>query len=303
MIKSVKSERSASIKAIIYGVQGVGKSTFMAAAPSPVFLDFEEGTSDLDTRVDLLDPAPSTWTETLAALEALATEEHPWKSVCIDSLDWLENLCVDHICKRHKVASLTDGKVFGYGKGHAILFEEWRNLIFAFQKLSRRGLNVLCSAHSKIKTYNDPLGASFDRYSMKLTQNNQCDIAGYTQEWAQCVLFAHYDTVVGKVDERNVGLKGNTRIVHTVRADAYDAKNRYGLPEKIPLDWAAFAASVKAATPEDPIVVSSRILAIKSDETTQKHITHCNGDSRKLSQLENYLLTQKKKEIENGSVA
>jgi len=299
MIQSKKSARSTALKVIIYGVQGVGKSTFMAKAPAPVFLDFEESTSDLDIQVDLLDPAPSTWAQTLSALDMLATEKHQFQSVCIDSLDWLENLAIDHICRVAKVKSITDGKVFGYGKGHAVLFDEWRNLIAAFQKLANVGINVLCSAHSKIRAYNDPMGASFDRYGMKLTQNNQADISGYTQEWAQCVLFAHYDTVVGKTeDERTIGLKGTSRIVHTERSDAYDAKNRYGLPSKMPLDWTTFAAAVKSGTPEPAEQIASRILAVASDEKTQGFVAHCGGDSRKLSQLENWLKSQKK-EIEN----
>jgi hypothetical protein len=303
-IKTKKSEASKTIKAIIYGVQGVGKSTFMAHAPKPVFLDFEESTNDLDTRVDLLDPAPKTWAQTLQALGELATEPHDFLTLCIDSADWLEQLCIDYIVHKHKAKSFTDPAHFGYGKGFQILFEEWRNLLIALQKVSLRGMHVLLSAHSSIKPYNDPMGASFDRYSMKLTSNKQCDLAGYTQEWAQCVLFAHYDTIVGKIDERNVGLRGTTRVLHCNRTDAYDAKNRYGLPDKMPLDWSTFFDNVKLGIPEQPEAIVARIKEFGAlPEKVQQSLERNLNNPRQLSQLENWLKTQqpKEKEIENAT--
>lgn len=301
--KASKSKRSKVIKLIVYGVQGVGKSTFMANAPEVVFLDYENSTPDLDVQVNLLDPLPKDWETTLAALEFLATGKHSFKSVAIDSLDWLENLCTDYVCRKARVKSIVDPKVFGYGKGHVQLFEEWRNLIIALDKVAASGMNVLCSAHSKVRTYNDPLGASFDRYTMKLTQNNQCDLSGYIQEWAQCVLFAHYDTVVAKIDDdRNVGLKGNTRVVHTERADAFDAKNRYGLPAKMPLDWHTFYEAAKNGVPERPEAIVARINQLTAGQelpaSVKASLERNAGDSRKLSQLENWLKTTKQEPTE-----
>lgn len=304
MLKTKKSEPSKFVKAIIYGVQGVGKSTFMAHSPDPVFLDFEESTNDLDTRVELLDPAPKTWTQTLSALEQLATEPHDFKSVCIDSADWLEQLCIDFVVHKYKAKSFSDPVVFGYGKGDSILFEEWRALIIVLSKCAQR-MNVLISAHSVVRAYNDPMGASFDRYSMKLRQSKQADLAGYTQEWAQCVLFAHYDTIVGKIDERNVGLRGTTRVMHCNRTDAFDAKNRYGLPDKMPLDWQSFYDAVKSGIPEQPEAIVARILEFGTLPDSVKASLDRNAkDSRKLSQLENWLKSQKPQEtkgIENAT--
>jgi hypothetical protein len=276
----------------------------MAHAPKPIFLDFEESTKDLDTRVDVLDPAPTTWQAALNALEQLATEEHPFLSVCIDSADWLEQLAIDHIVRKYKAKGFSDPAVFGFGKGDTILFEEWRNLIIALQKLTNRGLNVLMSAHSKIRTYNDPMGASFDRYSMKLRQSNQADLPGYTQEWAQCVLFAHFDTVVGKIEDRNVGLKGTVRVVHTNRSDAFDAKNRYGLPDKMPLDWDTFYSAVKSGIPENPEAIIARIKEFGPlPEPAKASLERNANDSRKLSQLENWLKSQQQStEKENENV-
>jgi hypothetical protein len=307
-LKTKKSEPSKCVKVVIYGVQGVGKSTFMAHAPKPIFLDFEDSTNDLDVRVELLDPAPKTWQETLDALGQLATEDHGFLTCCIDSADWLEQLAIDHIVRKYKASGFQDPKCFGYGKGDQILFEEWRNLIIALQRLHKRGMNVLLSAHSRVRTYNDPMGASFDRYSLKLKQTNQVDLAGYTQEWAQCVVFAHYDTVVGKIDERNVGLRGTTRVLHCNRTDAYDAKNRCGLPDKMPLDWDTFFAAVRDGTPESPDAIVARIKELGPiPEAAQQSMDRNIRDPRKLSQLENWLKAKQQpqqsqeKENENAS--
>lgn len=303
-LKTKKSEPSKAIKAVIYGVQGVGKSTFLSRAPNPIFLDFEDSTNDLDTRVDVLDPAPKTWVETLNALDQLATEPHPFQSVCIESADWLESIAVEHLIRKYKATSFQDPKVFGYGKGDNLLFEEWKVLLAALQKINSRGLHVLISAHSRITQYNDPMGAAFDRYSLKLKQTKQVDLPGVTQEWAQCVLFAHFDTVVGKIDDRNVGLKGTTRVIHTTRTDSYDAKNRYGLPDKMPLDWDTFFEAVKSGIPENPSDIVARIQELGPlPEAAQKSLERNARDPRKLSQLENWLKAKKTTETESGKEA
>ena len=122
---------------MIFGPEGIGKSTLAAQFPAPVFLDTEGGTHHLD--VARL-PAPKTWADVVAAVAALATEAHEFKTLVIDTVDWLEKLLVDHVCKQANKASIED---FGYGKGYVVLAEEFTKFLASLEPLLRRGMHVL----------------------------------------------------------------------------------------------------------------------------------------------------------------
>jgi hypothetical protein len=104
---------------VIFGPEGIGKSTLAAQFPAPVFLDTEGGTHHLD--VARL-PAPKSWDDVTRAITAPATEAHDFKTLVIDTIDWLEKLLVDYVCKQANKASIED---FGYGKGYVVLAEEF----------------------------------------------------------------------------------------------------------------------------------------------------------------------------------
>src|SRR5438067_747525 len=92
-------------KAVLYGPEGIGKSTLATQFPAPVFLDTEGGTHHLD--VPRL-PDPKKWDEVTAAVQALATEPHEFKTLVFDTIDWLEKLLVEDVCKRANKAGIED---------------------------------------------------------------------------------------------------------------------------------------------------------------------------------------------------
>lgn len=231
------------MRVLLYGPEGIGKSTFAAGSPSPIFLCPEDGTAQLD--VARL-PEPQTWGDVMEAVHILTTQEHGYKTLVVDTLDWIEPLCWSYVCVKMGIQSIEDA---GYGKGYTAALDEWRKLIAALDGMrAKRGVHVILLAHSYVKTYKNPEGDDFDRYMLKLHDKT----GGLLKEWSDAVLFSAYQTFVEKKNKNDRTAKAfasGARVVHTERRAAWDAKNRYGLPESIPLGWDEYVAAVDNADP------------------------------------------------------
>lgn len=220
-------------KAVVYGPEGVGKSTLAGHAPEPVFLDTEGGTHHLDVaRFD----AVTTWEEITAAVSQLAKADHPFKTLVIDTADWLEKRLAEHLCRKSNKESLED---YGYGKGWVILAEEFARFLTSLNALTDRGMHVVFLAHSTVKKFEAPDQAgSYDRFELKLSKQN----APLLKEWADLVLFGNFVTKIAEKDNGKMrGLGGKERVLFANHSAAYDAKNRHGLPDKLPFTIEALA--------------------------------------------------------------
>jgi hypothetical protein len=252
----VKGKLQKPIRVLIYGIEGVGKSSFAAGAPEPIFIGAEDGTSELDIARF---PEPRGWLEALEAIAELTTGEHDYQTLAIDTLDWLEPMCWAHVCatKRDKFGKpFADIEALGYGKGYTAALDEWRQLLSALERLrNQRGMNIVCIAHSWIKSFKNPVGDDYDRYEMKL----HAKAAGIVREWSDAVLFATHETYTHESNGRSKGISTGARVLHTQRTAAWDAKNRHDLPEALPLDWSAFAEAVAAHRPADPAALKAQI--------------------------------------------
>ena len=251
----VKGRIVKPMRILMFGVEGVGKSTFAANAPEPIFLGAEDGTSELD--VARL-PQPTTWDDALEALAELTRAEHGYKTLAIDTIDWLEPLCWAKVVDRANDKDIKTIEDFGYGKGYVAALDEWRVFLAALERLrAARGMHVVMLAHSWIKTFKNPEADDFDRYELKL----HAKAGGLLKEWCDAVLFAQYETYANKDSKtkRVRGVSTGARIVQTRRTAAWDAKNRYDLPETLPLDWTAFADAVSAHRPADLATVKGKL--------------------------------------------
>jgi len=169
-------------KAVIYGPEGIGKSTLASQFPLPVFLDTEGGSHHLD--IPRL-PAPQAWEDVSHAITALASETHEFRTLVIDTADWLEKLLVEHICQRANKTSVED---FGYGKGYIILAEEFTKFLASLNPLLARGMHVLLLAHCRIAKFEQPeASGAYDRYELKLTKQ----VAPLVKEWCDMLLFGN----------------------------------------------------------------------------------------------------------------
>lgn len=299
----VKGQIDQPLRLILYGPSGIGKSTFGSHAPVPIFLGAEKGTAQLD--VARL-PQPRTWAEVFEAITALGTEDHTYKTLVVDTLDWIEPLCHRHVCEAENARKpdkkpFTDIDEFGYGRGYNIALDQWRKFLAMVERLhAARGMNIVLLAHSQIKKFANPEADDYDRYEMKLHHK----ASGLLQEWADEVLFANYDTAVHEDNRGRVrGIDSGSRIIHTTRRAAWDAKNRHSLPATLPLSWEDYEAAVKANKPADhnelTRAIDELIAEITDNDLRSKvlaAVKNAGNDSTKLANVLNRLKALTNKE-------
>lgn len=232
---------SAPIKVVVYGPEGIGKTTFASSFPDPVFIDTEGGSTRLDVRRL---PAPTSWAMLLDEVaEARALD---CGTLVIDTADWAERLCVRAVCDRAQVKGIED---FSYGKGYTYAKEEFGRLLDALDEVAASGKHVVVTAHAQITKFEQPdeMGA-YDRWSMKTSKQ----IAPLLREWCDMLLFANYKTIVVKDgDGKNAKSKaqGGRRVMYTSHHPCWDAKNRFGLPDELPFEFSAIESAVAASAP------------------------------------------------------
>lgn len=231
-------KRLTPIIVTIYGPDGIGKTTFASQAPHPIFIGTENGTFQLD--VARL-PQPDSLGRFLQQLDALRDSEHQFKTIVIDSLDWLEPLIHRQVCAEGQVKSIEQYEK-GFGKGYVRALEIWRGVLDRLGDLGRR-FHVVLVAHGKIKKFDDPeQPAGYDRWILALHDS----AAAAVRQTCDAVLFANYKAVVKNIDRgTGKGVGTAERVVYTECRPAFDAKNRYQLPFEMPLAWSSFGQAVK----------------------------------------------------------
>jgi len=231
-------------RVLIYGIEGVGKSSWAADAPRPIFIQTEDGLDEINC--DRF-PLATSYEQVATALQELRESEHDYESVVIDSLDWLERLVWDSLCQEYGVSSIekVDG---GYARGYTHALKYWREIIDHLNGLRNdRGMVVVLIAHSKVERFEDPEAASYDRYSPRLHKH----AAALVSEWCDAVLFA---TRRIRTQTEDTGFNRKRNIAHAVGRDerilrcvggpSCVAKNRYGITDELPLSWSAFIQSL-----------------------------------------------------------
>lgn len=219
-------------KVVIYGPEGIGKSTLASQFPDPLYIDTEGGSAHLDVaRVE----CAQDWNALIETVKAVA-EQDVCKTLIIDTVDWAEQLCTAAILKKYRQTSIEG---FGYGKGFTYLAEEMAVLLYTLDEVIASGKNVVLTAHAKMRKQELPDEAgAFDRWEMKLSRN----VSPLVKEWADMVLFLNYKTFVVKSDTGSGKAHGGQRVIYTTHHPCWDAKNRHGLPEEMPLRFDELAA-------------------------------------------------------------
>lgn len=221
-------------KVVIYGPEGIGKSTFASHFPKPLFIDTEGSTKEMD--VARL-PRPSSWEYLLQEIQYVKNNSDICRTLVIDTVDWAEQLCVEHICEKHQKSGIED---FGYGTGYVFAREEFGRFLNQLEDLVETGIHIVLNAHAHLKKFEQPdeLGA-YDRWELKLGKKTQSQTSPLVKEWADLLLFANYKTYSVAVDDKGKKHKaqGGKRVMYTGHHPCWDAKNRYGLPESCDLDY------------------------------------------------------------------
>ena len=266
-IKSGKLTRPQ--KLVIYGPEGIGKSTLASQAPHPLFIDTEGGTAHMDVRRI---ENPTSWEQLISTVKEVAAEPSICETLVLDTADWAEAICVKDVCAKYKKSGIEE---FGYGKGYVYVAEEFSRLLAAFDLVVNAGINVVITAHAKMRKFEQPdeMGA-YDRWEMKLSKQ----VAPLLKEWCDTLLFLNYKTYVVTADNDTKKAQGGKRVMYATHHVCWDAKNRTNLPDEMDLDFAnissLFPPKALEAQPDTPTpleVLRSKMLeAHISDEELQE---------------------------------
>jgi len=234
-------KRPAPRRGMIHGVQGVGKSSWAASSDHPVFVQTEDGLGEIACAKF---PVARSFADVMAALTELYTASHDFRTVAIDSLDWLERLIWQEVCTRKNVKNIED---IGFQKGYVFALDEWRQFIEALDALRRdKGMAIILIAHTKIEKFQTPEDSAFDRFSPRLHKL----AAAVVMEWSDEVFFATYSTTSDPKKVKNVAPE---RIIRTAEGPTHVAKNRLNMPPELPLDWRAYEYFAQQAhVPDQP---------------------------------------------------
>ena len=234
-----RGPRHSPPRLLIYGTEGIGKSTTAAQAPAPIFIPTEDGLDQIDCESF---PLATSFDEVAQSLNVLITQPHDYQTLVIDSLDWLERLIWDRLCQDYGVSSIekVDG---GYARGYTHALTYWLEILGELNVLrNTKGMCIILVAHAKVEKFEDPEHSAYDRYSPRLHKHANALIT----EWADAVLFATRRIITQSEDAgfnrtrttaAGLGKDGGERILRTVGSPACIAKNRYSLPAELPLRW------------------------------------------------------------------
>jgi hypothetical protein len=221
---------------VVYGPEGIGKSTFAAQAPNPLFIDTEGSTARMNVRRL---PAPTSFTMIQEEIRYVISNPSVCQTLVLDTADWAERLCRDGVCAKNSKAGLED---FGYGKGYTYVKEAFTEMLGDCDDLINDGINVVLTAHAIMRKFEQPdERGAYDRWELKLCK--QC--APMVKEWADMVLFCNYKTYTQRQENGSYKVMGGQRVMYTSHNPCWDAKNRYGLPDELPMEYDQIKAVIE----------------------------------------------------------
>lgn len=237
------------VKCVIYGVEGIGKTTFASQFPKPLFLDLDRGSALLDVdRVNTI----HTWTDLIETVKSfIQSAGDDYHTLVIDTADAAASLCERYVIKT-QAGGKSSIEAIPYGKGYKMLAEQFANLMVWLEYAIDQGFNVVLVAHARLKTITKPddMGA-YDHWELKLPGNGGNQLSPLIKEWADLLLFADYKTrLVGDANGKKKAI-GGERIMYTSHTPFADAKNRFGLDEVLTFEYKQIAKVV----PEKKIIM------------------------------------------------
>jgi superfamily I DNA/RNA helicase len=223
----------------IFGGHGIGKSTLASKFPNPIFISTEDGLDSLDVTSF---PKAQQISDVVNAIRTLLKEDHNFKTVVIDSVDWLISPLIEE-----NVNAQYDEKQLAYGKGQMYVAEEFRQILQGLDALrQKRGMNVVLIAHAAVVKFEDPRSDPYDRYQPKLPK--ACN--ALLQEWVDVLAFCAFKVIIKKSDAKGFdtakarGVTTGERLLHFVESPAYAAKNRYECPDEIEMTFENLASLI-----------------------------------------------------------
>lgn len=258
-----KGKQKRAVRCCIYGAEGIGKSTLAAKLPEPLFIDAEGGTFQIDcSRFD----QPKSWSDLMEMVTYVIDNPTICKTLVIDTADKAEVLLQEAILREYGVDTIE--KVGGgYGKGYTLVAERFqKELLYRLDKLIQKGINVCFTAHATMRKFESPEDAPYDRWELKCSKK----ISPLIKEWVDLLLFCDYQVTLVEEGNKTKAKGSGKRMMHANHKPTYDAKNRYGLPDDMPLDYApisaVFAGNVERIVEKSELDINSAVEGIVDDD-------------------------------------
>ena len=246
----IKGKIAGAKKVVVYGPEGIGKSTFASRFPDPVFIDTEGSTKDMDVSRF---PKATSWAMLKEQISYVKTNPAICRTLVIDTIDWAEQMCIEFILNKYQKSGIEE---FGYGNGYVYVKEEFGRFLNFLQDVVDASVNVVLTAHAQMRKFEQPdeLGA-YDRYELKLGKKTSSQTSPLVKEWSDMLLFVNYKTysVAADKDGKKHKAQGGTRTMYTSHHPCWDAKNRYGLPEEVAFDYQSIAYIIENAGGKAPV--------------------------------------------------
>lgn len=241
------------VKVVLYGVEGIGKTTFASKFPKPLFIDLDNGSARIDVnRIQGVE----TWEDLLSIVQDFSESTgNPYQTLVIDTADAAARLCEAYVIKTKASKGQTSMEDFGYGRGYKILAEEFSKLMIWLERCADRGYNVVVLAHAIMRTVTLPdATGNYDHWELKLPGSSVNKLGPLLKEWSDLLLFADYKTILIDANDgfgSKKKAKGGRRVMYTTHTPFADAKNRFGLDEVLPFEYKQIAKVV----PEKKIIM------------------------------------------------
>ena len=242
--KAGQTKAEEAFAMLVHALAKVGKTTFASTFPKPVICDLENGTNFLTRKVDVIPWARKDFTAIMSDMDAICAEKHSFKTIVIDSIDWLEGKIEDDVCKANGVSTINEIQ-WGKGRGLAML-----RLGKFLEKLTylknEKGMNVLLLAHSAVKRIEDPVFPAYDKWGLKMNDKSSALVC----EWSDIIGYMSFKTEIlkeegswGKTTNKAGG--SDQRILSCTHKPAYLAGNRMNLPEELEPSYDALVSAMK----------------------------------------------------------
>lgn len=244
-----------ALRVLLYGPEGVGKTSFGASAEDPVFFAADSGLVQLGPVPHV---SPETWPELLATVRRFAREKHRFRSFVFDTLNWIQPMIVAYCCERdympQKRVTMNAGRPYiegyGYGKGWEVVQQEWLSLQAELEHAFKRGINIVLLAHADVQKEKNVEGADYGIIAPAINKL----ASNMFRQWVDLVGFAYYETKVidaGSERQRAKAVATGRRLFSTRTEGAHYAKSRFTLPEEMPLSWHALRAAIGRNDPAE----------------------------------------------------
>ncbi len=262
MLNITKGVQTHPVKVVLYGVEGIGKTTFASKFPKPLFLDLDRGSARMD--VDRINGIEN-WVKLITTMEDISNAETDYSTIVIDTADMAGELCKKYICMKNKKESIED---FGYGKGYTILAQEFSRILVWATVLIDKGYNVVFLAHSMQRTVTKPDDTgSYDHWEMKLPGKGNNSLGALLKEWADLLLFADYHITIrqGQDGKGRATKSSGERMMKANHTPFADAKNRFGLSDELPFSYDEIASIIPKREPPKKTTMMEEAYQRKKD--------------------------------------